>query len=148
MSVHLAGITTPIYARPAPTMQRAAHPGPRSPGQVIASSTTSDSAFRSGVAQERSRWAKVFSSKAFGAQPVAAAHLLAGTDMSAGDIIGSLRQIAADVKAGPAAREASIADRWAAAFERARAADDADGPRPSRAVAQRWGAALKRAGVA
>jgi hypothetical protein len=68
---------------------------------------------------ERARWSKVLGSSAFASAPPVAAHLLASTDMPAEAIIGSLRQIAADAKAAPAAREAAISDRWGAAFKRA-----------------------------
>lgn len=53
-------------------------------------------AIRAGVLQERRRWQTVLGSKAFSAQPVAAAHLLARTDKSAAEIIATLRNLSAD----------------------------------------------------
>jgi hypothetical protein len=105
--------------------------------------------FRAGIAQERRRWAKVLGSNAFGAEPVAGAHLLAQTDHTPAEIISMLRKISADAAASPAIVEAAIAARWGAAFKRVEtSAASADGPRPSAQIEQRWDAAARRAGVA
>lgn len=148
MSAHLAGITAPIYARPtAAPPHRAPPPAARARGAAAIVSTEDLTSFRSGVKAERARWARVLASSAFTGAPVAGAHLLAVTDMSAGDIIGSLRQIAADEKAAPREHAAAIADRWSAAFQHMRAAAaSSDGPRPPQDAIQRWSAAFKRAG--
>jgi hypothetical protein len=140
----LAGITAPVYAaRQSTAAQRpvarvAASPAP---------SAEDRQGFRAGVQQERARWTAVLASKSFAGNPAVAAHLLANTSMSAGEITASLRQIAADTAAAPREQAAAIAERWNAAFRRMEAATG-DAPRPSREIAGRWAAAVKRAGVA
>ncbi len=50
--------------------------------------------------------------------------------------------------AAPVIRQAAIAARWTAAFERAQApSSNAESPFPSREIASRWRAAFKRAGI-
>jgi hypothetical protein len=138
----LAGITAPVHAvrqttaAPRPAARVAAAPDP---------SAYDRQDFQAGVEQERRRWASVLGSRAFSLQPVVAAHLLANTSQPAGEIIASLRQVAAYASAAPREQAAAIADRWSAAFKRMEAsAASADGPRPSRGVEQRWDAAFKR----
>jgi hypothetical protein len=143
----LAGITTPVHAVRQPTAAAA----PRPVARAVASPAPSHEdrqAFRAGVAQERRRWMAVLGSTAFGASPVAGAHMLANTSMDASAILSVLRGIAADNQAAPGARQAVIADRWSAAFQRmdASAATGSPSPRQSQ-EADRWSAAMNRAGI-
>ena len=75
--------------------------------------------FQEGWRQENRRWASVIYSTSFASNPVLAAHMLAKTSMSAGEITGFIRKASADFETGHLTSPAGIADRWAAAAQRA-----------------------------
>jgi len=116
--VGIAGITSPVYTA-APTRL---HP-PVAPKRTAAPTAEPMSAedrraHAEGVRLERRRWATVLKSRAFAAQPVAGAHALAATSMPAGDIIGLLKQISADVNTAYLQSPAVINAGWNAAFNK------------------------------
>ena len=108
---------SPTASTPQPRQAAAA---PTTTGRALADESKE---FQAGWRQENRRWAAVLYSTAFATNPPVAAHLLAQTSQTAGEIIGLLRTMSADAETIRLSNHAAIAERWQAAMARVAGVD-------------------------
>ena len=130
MSNHAAPVQILHFSalnRSAARSPTASTPQPRQAAAAVATARRAvaeeSKEFQVGWRQENRRWAAVLYSTAFASNPAVAAHLLAQTSQTAGEIISLLRTMSADAETIRLNSPAAIAERWQAAMVRVAGAD-------------------------